>query len=179
VWIVPTTAAALAIILVVLVSLVLRSGDDTPAVQTTSTTTTATPFVRDPNGPAGSRAHPFAVGESGVIAGWRITVQSAGGQGPTLTANVFLQWDGREGAGLGEPAQLVLSVEDATGTMHRLGGSACPGDPAGDLAKVPRLDIGRTATVALCWTVGAADHASAAVVASDKAVPGSTFYAVA
>jgi hypothetical protein len=178
VWIVPATAAALAIALIALVALVINDGDDTASPPAT-TSTTVVPFALDPAAPEGSRAHPFPIGTSAVVAGWRITVQSVGGEGGALTANLLLFWDGRPDIGLGEPAKLLLRIEDGAGTLHRLGGSACPGDPAGDLAKVAPLDIGRSATVALCWTVTGVDRATAALVAADSAVDDTVFLAVA
>lgn len=137
------------------------------------------PVSLDTKAPDGSRAHPFAIGTAGGTSGWQITVQSVGGDGAAITGNVLLRWAGREGAATGDASKLVLRIEDAEGHDHPLGGAACPGDPAGELAKVGALGEGHTATVALCWTADGLDRSSAAMVAEDADVADSAFFAVA
>jgi hypothetical protein len=162
VWVVPAVVAALGIVVVVLIAVVHRANDRAPGVAATSTTTapparpTSTAVPRDSSAAAGSRANPFPVGTAGPVGGWTITVESASVQGSALNASVRVEWDGTATATVGDPTDLSLRIDDATGE-HELGGTGCTGDPAAALAAVPHLDVRTSDTVALCWSVTGLD----------------------
>ena len=124
------------------------------------------PVSLDPNAVVGTRANPNPIGTPAEVAGWRITVAEAGGGAGAVTATVRLEWRGREGQATGDPADLVLRINDANGEDQVLGGPACSGDPTAELADTEPLAEGESVDVELCWTVAGARSVMALVAES-------------
>jgi hypothetical protein len=176
VWVGPAIFAAIGIVVVVLIAVVHRHDDrdDTAARSTTTTTVHRTTTTARPvSGPLGGAGNPIHVGAGGTIGGWTITVLSPSDSDGAVQASVRIQWNGTSTQSIGAVSELSLLVDDPDGVEHELGGPACPGDPASALAAVPGLDAGTSDTLALCWSVSAADRAGSllAVRASSVAEP--------
>jgi hypothetical protein len=183
VWVGPAIFAAIGIVLVVLIAVIHRHDrDDTTTARTTTTTTVeraTTSTTRPVSGPLGGPGNPIPVGSAGSIGGWSVTILNPSDVSGAVQASVRLEWDGRSGRTIGDAGELSLHLTDPSGGEHDLGGAACAGDPADELAAVPNVDIGTSDTVPLCWSAPVVDRTLSMIVVRSAAATGQLYLALA
>lgn len=129
----------------------------------------------DLNAPRGSRSNPYAMGGTAELggerarAGWSVAVVNE----PTppnpknMGGLIELQWNATPDRPTASTRDIDLSILDAAGRRHTLGGDGCWAMAANDRDGPLTLHDGGSSTTALCWSVSAADQVGALLQAYD------------